>query len=92
MCSLRIRERMRYAPHKRKKPKQTLKKPLEGASTLLGSKFPKFRQRAKAVIKMLDSWLRHQTEQRLCDLVEAVRQLSRNMPLWAPVSEGICSR
>ncbi|PQK15633.1 hypothetical protein BB8028_0005g11440 [Beauveria bassiana] len=81
MCSLRIRERMRYAPHKRKKSKQTLRQLLEETSARLASKYPEFRQQAKAVIKSIDMWLKHQTERRLCNVVEAVVQLSRNSSL-----------
>ncbi|KAH8719844.1 hypothetical protein HC256_000262 [Beauveria bassiana] len=81
MCSLRIRERMRYAPHKRKKSKQTLSQLLEETSALLASEYPEFRQQAKAVIKNIDMWLKHQTERRLCNVVEAVVQLSRNSSL-----------
>lgn len=78
MCSLRIRERMRLAPHKRKKSKQTLKQLLGEALALLSSRYHAFRQQAKAVIKNIELWLKHQTEYRLCDLVEAVFRLSRN--------------
>ncbi|KAJ2982645.1 hypothetical protein NQ176_g1247 [Zarea fungicola] len=78
MCSLRIRERMRYAPQKRNKSKQTLKQLLEQTSAILRGKFPEFHQQAKVVIKIVDAWLKHQTDQRLCDLVEALVQLSHS--------------
>lgn len=81
MCSLRIRERLRFAPHKTKKPKQTIKRLLEDISASLDSKYSDFRGEAKAVVKITDVWLKHQTEQRLCDIVEAVYQLSRNSNL-----------
>ncbi|XWX00716.1 hypothetical protein V2A60_008737 [Cordyceps javanica] len=90
MCSLRIRERMRYAPHKRKKSKQTLRQLLEETSALLASKYPEFRQQAKAIIKSIEMWLKHQTERRLCDLVEAAVQLSRNKWLDTVTPHDFC--
>lgn len=81
MCSLRIRERLRFAVHKTKKPKQTIKRLLEDISTSLDGKYSDFRGDAKAVVKIIDMWLKHQTEQRLCDIVEAVYQLSCNSSL-----------
>jgi hypothetical protein len=59
---------MHYAPHKRKKSKQTLRQLLEETSALLASKYPEYRQQAKAVTKNIDMWLKHQTERHLCEL------------------------
>ncbi|KAM4056514.1 nucleic acid/nucleotide deaminase superfamily protein [Hirsutella rhossiliensis] len=76
MCSGRILSRMRLVKHKRGQPRQTINALLQETVNLLGAQFPDFRRSAQTVIKLLNLWTKHQTEQRLCNVVDAVLQLS----------------
>ncbi|PHH79217.1 hypothetical protein CDD80_5384 [Ophiocordyceps camponoti-rufipedis] len=81
MCSDRILSRMRLAPHKRNKPRQTIIVLLQETIKLLGAKFPDYRRNAQTVVKLLNLWAKHQTEQRLRNVIDAVLQLSRTNDL-----------
>ncbi|KAF2685019.1 hypothetical protein K458DRAFT_486710 [Lentithecium fluviatile CBS 122367] len=86
MCSRRILCRLRFIPNIRKISKQPIKKVLQDAINCLGQLGNKglgklsqiamlFAERAKEVIKLADSWAKHQTLTRLGDLVEGIYRL-----------------
>lgn len=88
MCSLRILCRLRFVANNRNKLKQPIKDVLlEAISSLeqlgnekLGKQFPiatLFMERAKNVIKLADTWTKHQTPARLKDIVEGVHRLGQ---------------
>lgn len=88
MCSRRILCRLRFIPNVRKKPKQPIKEVLQEAISSLGQLKNKklgklsqmamlFTERAKEVIKLADSWVKHQTLARLRDLIEGVYRLRK---------------
>jgi hypothetical protein len=88
MCSRRILCRLRFVPNVRKKSKQPIKEVLQEAiSSLkqlgnqkldnLSQTATAFMERAKEVIKLADSWTKHQTLAQLRDLIEGVYRLRK---------------
>ena len=88
MCSRRILCRLRFVPNVRKKSKQPIKEVLQEAiSSLkqlgnqelgnLSQTATVFMERAKEVIKLADSWTKHQTLAQLRDLIEGVYRLRK---------------
>jgi hypothetical protein len=88
MCSRRILCRLRFVPNVRKKSKQPIKEVLQEAiSSLkrpgnqklgnLSRTATVFMERAKEMIKLADSWTKHQTLAQLRDLIEGVYRLRK---------------
>jgi hypothetical protein len=96
MCQARILRRLRFTASSNnwKMPRQSLKEVLEEAISSLGHTENKklqelhpvaklFTERAKEVIKLADSWAKHQKTARLRALVEGVSRLRRIRDLQA---------
>lgn len=90
MCTQRILVRIRYAKSKSNKPKQTIKHLLTTTTSLLGTTYSKYKQAARIVVKNIDSWLKHQTTDALCNVVESIHALSR-VPQLRPALDSIAN-
>jgi hypothetical protein len=86
MCSPRILCRLRLAVGKNKTPKQPIKNVLEDALRYLRQlgndeldhlPVSSFVERAKDVIKLVDSWVKHQTQPELENLIEGIYRLKK---------------